>query len=113
MNDNDGTTTSSPGPIPSTTIARCSPVVHEETATPCRAPTVDATAASNSATRGPCATQPDATAAAAASDSSEPKKGFITGIMCVSSCPAGCRALRPPPFDEPAETVFEANLGLE
>ncbi len=36
MNENDGTTTSSPGPTPSRCSIRCSAVVHEETATACR-----------------------------------------------------------------------------
>src|SRR5689334_4384097 len=114
MNDNDGTITSSPGPMPSTTIARCKPVVHDDTATPWRAPTTAATAVSNSATRGPCATQPDATAAAAGTDSSGRRNGFITGIMRVVSSrfTRGC-AFRPPPLDEAAEALFEADRGLE
>src|SRR5207247_1185500 len=66
MNDSDGATTSSPGPIPAAMSARCSAVVHEDTATACPAPSASANAASNRATRGPCATQPEATAAAAA-----------------------------------------------
>ena len=37
--------------------------------------------ASNSATRGPCATQPEATTAAAASASSGPSHGRMTGII--------------------------------
>ena len=34
MNENEGTTTSSPARTPATTIARCSAVVHDEVATP-------------------------------------------------------------------------------
>src|ERR1035441_6051442 len=40
-------------------------------------------AVSNSATRGPCATQPDMIAAAAASASASPIQGRITGIVTV------------------------------
>ena len=58
MNDSDGTTTSSPGPTRRTTSARCRAAVQEETATAWPAPSAAANACSNSATRGPCATQP-------------------------------------------------------
>src|SRR5207245_11622303 len=61
MNDSDGTTTSSPGPMPSTTRARCRAVVQEESATPCPASIDSAKAASNAATLGLCATQPERT----------------------------------------------------
>src|SRR4051812_26268775 len=63
MNENDGTTTSSPAFTPSRYSARCRPVVHDDTATPWPAPLASANASSNSATRGPCATQPDRTTA--------------------------------------------------
>jgi hypothetical protein len=52
-NVNDGRMTSSPGPTPSATSSRWSPVVHEQTATACLAPIRSANAASNAATRGP------------------------------------------------------------
>src|SRR5207245_597000 len=58
MNVNDGTITSSPGPTPIAARARCRPVVQEVVAMPCCAPTYVATAFSNSATFGPCVTQP-------------------------------------------------------
>src|SRR5262245_27841318 len=48
-----GTTTSSPGPIPTARIAACSAAVPLLTATASRAPTARAKASSNSATRGP------------------------------------------------------------
>src|ERR1035441_4045618 len=73
MNDSDGTITSSPGPTDVTTRARCSAVVQEETATAWPTPTAAANFSSNSATRGPCATQPELTAAAAAAASSGPR----------------------------------------
>ncbi len=73
MNENDGTMTSSPGPIPHATNARCSAVVQELTATPSRAPTRAANFSSKLATRGPCATQPESTACAAASASASPR----------------------------------------
>src|SRR5713101_4961201 len=81
MNESDGTTTSSPGPILATTRARCRAAVHEETATAWSAPIAEANACSNSATRGPCATHPEVTAAAAAAASSAPSHGRITGII--------------------------------
>ncbi len=81
MNDSDGTTTSSPAPTPASRRARCSPVVQLDTATASVVPVRVENAASNSLTRGPWATHPDATAAAAASASSAPSSGFITGII--------------------------------
>ena len=59
MNENDGTTTSSPGPTPATTRARCSAVVQLETATASSAPVNEANSRSNAATSGPWATQPE------------------------------------------------------
>src|SRR5680860_51878 len=85
MNDREGTMTSSPGPIPARTSARCNAVVHDERATPCGAPTRSAKAFSNSATRGPWATQPDVTVSAAAAASSGPSHGRTTGLRAVSA----------------------------
>ena len=81
MNDSDGTITSSPGAIPAAIRARCRAVVQEDTATAWGEPIAVANASSNSRTRGPCAIQPDATASAAASASSLPSHGFMTGII--------------------------------
>ncbi len=64
--EKDGSTTSSPPCTPQTTSARWSPVVQLETATACPACCRWANASSNSATRGPWATQPDAMTAASA-----------------------------------------------
>ena len=69
------------GGTPATIMARCRPVVQEETATACPAPVASANAASNSATRGPCAIQPDVMASAAAAASSAPSNGRMTGII--------------------------------
>jgi hypothetical protein len=81
MNDSEGTITSSPGPTPTASMARCRPVVQELTAMPCAAPTRAANVSSNVATRGPCATQPERTASAAACASSSPSNGSITAIL--------------------------------
>jgi hypothetical protein len=81
MNDSEGTITSSPGPTDVATRARCSAVVQEDTATAWAAPNASANACSNSATRGPCVTHPEVTAAAAAAASSGPSQGCMTGIV--------------------------------
>src|SRR5215211_6161847 len=53
MKENDGTTTSSPGPTPATSSARWSAVVQDETATAWSACMASAKADSNAATLGP------------------------------------------------------------
>src|SRR5262245_38951687 len=55
-NENDGTMTSSPGPMPSAINARCSADVPELTATQWRPSTSAENSASNAATSGPCTT---------------------------------------------------------
>src|SRR3954454_21045472 len=79
MNDSDGTMTSSPGPTPSANSASDSAVVQLETATAAAAPTRSAKRASNSATFGPCDTQPDAMTAATAAPSSPLNVGLANG----------------------------------
>ena len=81
---NAGTTTSSPGPAPSAASAACSAVVPELVATAWAAPVKVATLASNSATAGPWATQPDSSVRATAASSSSPKSGFVIGITTAS-----------------------------
>src|SRR5215469_11279715 len=76
MNDSDGTITSSPGPMPSAYNASASAVVQLETAIPASAPTTSAKRCSNSATFGPCETQPDAITAATTSPSSPVNVGL-------------------------------------
>src|SRR5690606_36878356 len=56
---NDGTTTSSPCPIPTASSANSSALVPELTATQGRPTTCSANSASNAATSGPCASIPD------------------------------------------------------
>ena len=63
----DGTTTSSPGPIPAASACRWSAAVPLATAIACAAPAYSANAASNSAMRGPMDSQPDRYVAAMAS----------------------------------------------
>src|SRR5258708_5924572 len=84
MNDKLGQITSSPGPMPAACITRCNAVVHDVTATACGAPTYAANAVSNSATRGPCVSQPDRSTAATADSSSAPTNGFATGMVFCS-----------------------------
>src|SRR3979409_18465 len=81
MNVNDGTMTSSPGPTPAVTSARCRPVVHDVVAMPCFAPTYDATAFSNSATFGPWVTHPGLIDSYGARASSSPSDGFVIGTF--------------------------------
>ena len=59
MNEWLTVTTSSPGPTPTASSARCSAVVQLETAQACGAPTAAANSRSKAATSGPCVTQPD------------------------------------------------------
>src|SRR5262249_52782517 len=108
------------GPTPTATSARCSPVVQELTATPCSAPTSAANAFSNSATRGPWATQPDRTASAAARASSSPRSGSMTGIFMLTAAPPGApqhssqvALLHAPPVDQPGEALPHRDLGPE
>src|SRR5678816_4847117 len=59
MNEWLTVTTSSPGPTPTASSARCSAVVQLDTAQACGAPTAAANSRSNAATSGPCVTHPD------------------------------------------------------
>src|SRR3954447_13571998 len=88
MKDSDGTTTSSPGWRSSSAIARCSAAVQDDTATACCAPTEAVNAASNAATRGPWATQPEARTSATAAASCSPSTGRMTGMTGCDS--VGC-----------------------
>src|SRR2546426_10048349 len=81
MNVKDGTMTSSPRPTPMLASARCNPVVQEVVAMPCLAPTYDATALSNSATFGPCVTQPLLIDSYGARASSSPSAGLVIGTF--------------------------------
>src|SRR4051812_29979960 len=78
MNEKDGTTTSSPACTPATRRARCSAVVQLDTATAYSAPIRSANDRSNSATFGPCATQPEAITSVTAAASASPSQGCIT-----------------------------------
>src|SRR5207244_3058958 len=77
--------TSSPGPTPTASRARCSAVVQLETAQACGAPTKAANSSSNAATCGPCVTQPDRIASRAAAASSSPRLGRAIGIIAGGS----------------------------
>ena len=72
-NVNAGAIASIPALRPSATIARCSAVVQLVVATPSATPSCAAICFSNSVTRGPCATQPEASASAAICASSSVK----------------------------------------
>ena len=67
--------TSSPGPTPSATSARCIAAVPEETASACFAPTYSAKRRSSSAARGPVVSQPERSVSATAAISSSPTAG--------------------------------------
>ena len=88
MNVNDGQITSSPGPTPAATSARCSAVVQFETTIAWRAPVYAASASSNSCTRRPWVSQPERTASAAAAASSSPTTGFVIGMRTGRVVPA-------------------------
>ncbi len=98
MKEYDGQITSSPGPTPVASSARWSAVVHDVVATAWAAPTRAATTRSNSATFGPCVTQPlestSATARASASPNSRRVSGMLTGW--ISSLPTAHAATTPP-----------------
>ena len=67
--------TSSPGPIPSATSARCIAAVPEATARACFAPAYSAKRRSSSAARGPVVSQPERIASVTAAISSSPTAG--------------------------------------
>src|SRR5436190_1025945 len=67
--------TSSPGPTPSATRARCIAAVPEETARACFAPTYSAKRRSSSAAFGPVVNHPDRIASVTAATSSSPTAG--------------------------------------
>jgi hypothetical protein len=71
-NVNDGTTTSSPGPMPAARRPRCSALVPEFTATQMRPPTTSANSDSKAATSAPWTSRPLASTAVAAAISSGP-----------------------------------------
>src|SRR5664279_2086371 len=83
MNERLGHNTSSPGSMPTASSARCSAVVHDDTATALCAPTYSANAFSNSATLGPWLTQPLRRADSTACSSSVPIDGRVSGIVRV------------------------------
>src|SRR5918999_3145281 len=67
--------TSSPGPTPSATSARCMAAVPEETASACSAPMYSAKRRSSSAAFGPLVSHPDRIVSATAAISSSPTAG--------------------------------------
>src|SRR3954466_13397862 len=67
--------TSSPGPIPSATSARCMAAVPDATASACSAPAYSAKRRSSSAARGPVVSQPERMASVTAAPSSSPTAG--------------------------------------
>src|SRR5437762_327696 len=114
MNVNDGTITSSPGPMPAVARARCRPVVQDVVAMPCFAPTYDATAFSNSATFGPWVTHPDLIDAYGALASSSPSEGFVIGTFSffLASIAILLQCLFPP-FDELLSAILERRPRFE
>src|SRR4026209_1023470 len=128
MNDSDGTTTSSPAPIPYATNARWSAAVQDDGAARRGPPTRAHTARPKSATRRPCATHPEARTSSSEASSSAQCHGRITGIIAAappSRAPAGprpppgtsppalpprARARRAPPAHQLLQTVAQGNL---
>src|ERR1700733_15461924 len=76
-----GHMTSSPGPTPQARSASWSAVLQEETATANSHPMYAANFSSNSATLGPCVTQPERSTSSTPCSSSTPMYGRATGIM--------------------------------
>ena len=99
--------TSSPGPTPAASSARCSAVVQLETAQACGAPTSAANSRSKAATSGPCVIQPLRIARRAASASASPITGLAIGIMR----PPPAALARLPPSHQAAQALLEADLG--
>src|SRR5215813_6277729 len=120
MKESEGTTTSAPGPIPGARRTRCSPVVHDDTATASGCSTAAAKARSNSATRGPWVTQPLRSAATTAASSSAPKNGRLTGITCspvahdvVAETGPGVGIGLAEPGKIPTQPLFDFHVGGE
>src|SRR3981081_1831720 len=121
MKVNDGTMTSSPGPMPGGGGARGRPVVHEVVATPCFAPTYAATAFSNSATLGPWVTHPLLIDSYGARASSSVSAGLVIGTVIFFSYAisifdssrgllgSGCEGLAPP-CDQLFDSIAEIRL---
>src|SRR5215470_13477360 len=77
-----GTITSSPGPIPHASAARCSPAVAEFTATASTSPPMNAANFfSNSRALGPVVSQPDRNTDIAAAISCSPMAGLKHGML--------------------------------
>ena len=97
-----GTITSSPGPIPSASAARCSAAVPDDTATACSTSHARATSASSSATFGPIVSCPVPSTSATSASSSAPTSGqarrIRASVPCTtrSSSPALRRGRRAP-----------------
>ena len=119
MNENDGTTTSSPGAdaghderqVQRRRAAEIGDRVRRPAARPAKR-------RSNSATRGPWATQPDAITSATAAASSSPSHGCITLMRAhrrrhQRTAGRDLLAQRTPPLDELAQALLEPDLGLE
>src|SRR5580692_9052566 len=104
--------TSSPGRIPATTNARCSALVQFETAQAYRLPTTAANSRSKAATSGPCVTQPEWITLAAASASSAPITGRISGSR-VRTSDTNDLTLPLPPSDETAKALLKRNVCTE
>src|SRR5262249_30065067 len=92
----EGAITSSPGPTPRASNARCSAVVQLLQATAYCAPTYPATSRSNSATRGPWVSQPLSITTRTLSSSSAPITGLVIGIIVEDSLPQPPSYLSPP-----------------
>src|SRR5690348_14237012 len=99
--------TSSPGPAPAASRARCSAVVQLETAHAYGAPTREANSDSNAATSGPCVTQPARIGLPAASASARPMNGLVMGMIESGMDSVSTLFLfRAPPAHQAVQTLF-------
>src|SRR5512144_146519 len=110
--------TSSPGPTPTASSARCRAVVQLETAQAYGAPTAAANSFSKAATSGPCVTHPERMGRRAASASASPITGLMMGMkgrpaMLLGRLLRLQRLLGAPPRDQPAQARVQAGGGLE
>ena len=119
MNESEGTITSSPGPTPDAYRARCSAVVQLVVATASGAPTRSAKARSNSCTRGPWVSQPEAITSATASASPPPNHGRgerdlhqpASGAATTAGSGVAPDLVARHQLDEPRQALLEADLG--
>ena len=101
--------TSSPGPTPTASRARCSAVVQFDTAQACGRAGEAANSCSKAATSGPCVIQPERMTSAAASASCLADHGPGDRDHA-GGCRRAARPARPPPGDELVDALLEVDF---